>query len=164
MRATASRWKILYPAIRFTNLLRSGQGHRAWHSIQPTMMKFMPTDSWTRRGSSICIECHRSLSGNLRDVSTRRPCRDYDVVSLPGEESAHAMALCSRRARALLPPAAATCWHSIVLAQTALRLAMLVLPRRIRTTQIHSNLSTFNRRSQEKRSCSESIILEIGGC
>lgn len=126
------------------------------------MMKFMPTDNWTPRGSSICIECHRSLSGNLRDVSTRRPYRDYDVVSLPGEESAHAMALCSPRARALPPPAATT--QPIVLAQTPLRLAKLVLPRRIGTTQIHNNLSTFNRRSQKKRGCSESIILEIGGC
>lgn len=67
--------EILYPAIRFANLLRRRLGHGAWLSTH----QMMPADN-APRWSPICIECHRSWRGNLRDVSRRRSYRDNTVV------------------------------------------------------------------------------------
>lgn len=124
-------------------------------------MELMPPDSSTSRGSSISIECHRSCRGNLRDVP-KHPHRDYTVAFQRGcacqgslfTTRSRLTASCCRhmpafdRARPNRPSAGGA-W---------------IGPRNPKHPNPQQLLSTFNRRSQEKSSCSKNSILEIGGC
>lgn len=124
-------------------------------------MEFMPADNSTPRGSSIWIECHRSCRRNLRDVP-KHPHRDYTVV-FQTVCSCHGFQFATHTRLT-----AFCCRHMLVFdpahPNRASASGAWIGPQNPKHSNPQQSLSTFNRRSQEKSSCSKNSILEIGGC
>lgn len=113
----------------------------------------IPADN-APRWSPICIECHRSWRGNLRDVSRRRSYRDNTVViRRVCTHQGSLFTTCSRLT--------ASCRHMLVFdparPNRASARGAWIGQQNPKHPNRQQSLSTFNRRSQEKCSCSKKL-------
>lgn len=160
VRATASIWNS---TVQLSALPISCEGGWAMTlgSQRIQWMEFMPADNAAPRGSSIGIECHRCCRGNLRDVP-KHPYRDYTVV-FQRVCSCHVFPFATHSRLT-----ASCCRHMLVFdaarPNRASAAGAWIGPNNPEHSNPQQSLSTVNRRSQEKSSCSKSSILEIGGC